>query len=227
MNNSIKYWDEKIVSRHIGMEIKWLIDYLTEKNISEISYIDIGGNVGKFYDELSEKYHIKKCVIVEASKRLSEYMVEKFKNIDSITVYNFGISDSEGEYHFDDSGIDFWADRELNEDINLGVSKMSNRPGETPFIKMDKFLTEFNTIPSNEITFIKIDTENRDIPIVGDMMEYLKINNIRPFILFENNFHNDMSMEDAQKIVDNFCEVLNYEKVDLNINGDKFIKPII
>lgn len=227
MNNSIKYWDEKIVSRHIGTEINWLTEYLDENKITELSFIDIGGNVGKFYDELSKKYTIKKCVIVEASKRLSEYMTEKFKDVNSITIHNFGISDSEGEFHFDDSGIDYWADRELNEDINLGVSKMSNRPGGTPFIKMDKFLNEINTIPSNEITFIKIDTENRDIPILGDMIEYLKVNNIKPFILFENNFHNDMSLENAQRIVDDFCNTLNYEKVDLSINGDKFIKPII
>ena len=72
MNNSIKYWDEKIVSRHIGTEINWLTEYLDENKITELSFIDIGGNVGKFYDELSKKYTIKKCVIVEASKRLSE-----------------------------------------------------------------------------------------------------------------------------------------------------------
>ena len=52
MNKSIKYWDDEIVVRHIGTELKWLYEYLDENDITNISFIDIGGNVGKFYDEL-------------------------------------------------------------------------------------------------------------------------------------------------------------------------------
>jgi hypothetical protein len=72
MNNAIKYWDETIVLRHIGTELKWLFDYLDSNDIKNVSFIDIGGNVGKFYDEVSKKYKVDKCIIVEASKRLSE-----------------------------------------------------------------------------------------------------------------------------------------------------------
>jgi hypothetical protein len=59
------------------------------------------------------------------------------------------------------------------------------------------------------------------------MTDYLSKNKIKPFILFENNFHNDMPLDEAQKIIDNFCEKCGYYPVDLTINGDLFIKPII
>jgi FkbM family methyltransferase len=227
MNNAIKYWDETIVLRHIGIELKWLFDYLDSKDIKNVSFIDIGGNVGKFYDEVSKKYKVDKCIIVEASKRLSEYMVEKFKNNLEVTVHNFGLSDVEGDFLFDDSGIDYWSNKDLDDSINLGLSKVSKSYGETKFYKMDYFLEKINTILPNEITFIKIDTENRDLPIIKDMMGYLIKNNIKPFILFENNFHNDLTLDDAQKIVNDFSEKCGYHSVDLTINGDSYLNPIM
>lgn len=224
-NNAIKYWDETIVLRHIGTELKWLFEYLDSMDIKKVSFIDIGGNVGKFYDEVSKKYKIDKCIIVEASKKLSDYMSEKFKNNPEVTIHNFGLSDIEGDFLFDDSGIDYWENKNLDESINLGVSKISKSPGITKFYKMDYFLEEINTIPPNKITFIKIDTENRDLPIIRDMMSYLIKHKIKPFILFENNYHNDLTFDVAQKIVDDFSEKCGYYPVDLRINGDSFIKP--
>jgi len=227
MNNAIKYWDETIVLRHIGSELNWLFDYLDSKDIKNVSFIDIGGNVGKFYDEVSKKYKVDKCIIVEASKRLSEYMVKKFENNLEVTVHNFGLSDVEGYFLFDDSGIDYWSNKDLDDSINLGLSKISNSYGETKFYKMDYFLENINTISPNEITFIKIDTENRDLPIIKDMMGYLIKNNIKPFILFENNFHNDLTLDEAKKIINDFSEKCGYYPVDMTIRGDSFLKPII
>ena len=91
MNKHIKYWDENLVEKHIGQELFFLMKYLDEKNITNISFIDIGGNVGKFYDKLSEKYNINNCLIVEPSKYLVEYMEEKFKNNKNIVIFNFGL----------------------------------------------------------------------------------------------------------------------------------------
>lgn len=226
MNNAIEYWDKEIVHRHVGVELNWLYQFLDERQIKKISFIDIGGNVGKFYDELSNKYEIDHCVIVEPSKKLYDYMVQKYRDKKNVTLFNFGISENNGLYHFDDSGIDYWNSRDLNDSINLGVFKMNNSEGNVQFYNVDFFVRNYSTIKPKDITFIKIDTENRDLHILKDLKKYLRENKINPFILFENNFHNDMSFEEAKKIIDEFCETCGYEKVDLTRPGDSFIKPI-
>jgi len=225
MNKIIKYWDEKLILPHIGNEINWIKSYLKENNIDKISYIDIGGNVGKFFDELSKEYLIEKCVIVEPSKKLFDYMVNKFKNNNQITLYNFGISNKNGFFKFDDSGIDYWSEKEINDSINLGIFKTDDSPGEVQFYETDYFFNNFNTIDPQKITFIKIDTENKDLFIIKGLTNFLLQNNIRPLILFENNYHADMSFDDATKIVNDFSEICGYETVDLNMHGDLVLNP--
>lgn len=226
MSDVIKYWDENLVSMHIGTEIGWVKSYINENKIDRISFIDIGGNVGKFYDELSREYQIDNCVIVEPSKRLCDYMREKFKDNRQIVIHNFGISNENGFFEFDDSGLDYWSERSLDPSVNLGLFRMGKNIGETQFFNMDYFMQNYFTKDPKKITFIKIDTENRDLFILRDLKKYLKENRIRPLILFENNFHADMSLEEAQSIVDDLCKTCGYEHSDLKINGDKFLKPI-
>ena len=59
MKDLIKIWDDELIERNIGIEINYLKDYFDPKNLTELSYIDIGANVGKFYDVLSRDYSIK------------------------------------------------------------------------------------------------------------------------------------------------------------------------
>ena len=75
---TIKHWDEDLMYQHVHRELSSLYNVLDEFKVKELSFIDVGGNVGKFYEEISKRYIVNKCVIVEASKILSEYMVEKF-----------------------------------------------------------------------------------------------------------------------------------------------------
>lgn len=226
MNNSIKFWDDHVVLQHIGTELNWLFSYLDENNYNEISFIDIGGNVGKFYDEVSKKYSVKKCVIVEPSKLLFHYMKDKYKNDENVFIYNFGISNVVGNFHFDDSSLNYWVNNQPDNSINLGLSKINNTSGDTFFTTMDFFMENFNTIDPKNITFIKIDTENRDLQILDDLKKYLKKYKINPFILFENNFHNELTRDVADKIITDFCNDCGYEMINLDIPGDNFIKPI-
>jgi len=226
MSDVIKYWDDNLVSMHIGTEMNWVRSYLNENDIDKVSFIDIGGNVGKFYDELSKEYQIENCLIVEPSIRLCNYMRDKFKNDKQVIIHNFGISNENGFFEFDDSGLDYWSDKPLDPSVNLGLFRMNKGVGETQFFKMDYFMENYFTKDPKKITFIKIDTENRDLFIVRDLKNYLLNNRIRPLVLFENNFHADMSLNDAQSIVDDFCISCGYESTDLSINGDKFLKPL-
>lgn len=226
MNDVIKYWDDNLVAVHIGTEINWVHSYIEENNIEKISFIDIGGNVGKFFDELSKKYTIDRCIIVEPSKRLYDYMCDKFKNNPQVTVHNFGISKENGMFQFDDSGIDYWTEHGIDNSMNLGIFQMRNNSGETQFFTIDYFLENYNTIDPKKITFIKIDTESRDLYIIEGLKKYLQKHQIRPLILFENNFHADMTLDEAQTIVNDFCGFFGYESTDLSYGGDKCLIPI-
>ena len=229
MNDLIKYWDNELVISHIGTELNWLLSYLDTNKIERVSFIDIGGNVGKFFDELSKKYIIEKCIIVEPSKVLYNHMVEKFSGSPNVEIFNFAISDENGKFNFTDSAeqsISFFEKNNNSDGINLGLSKLSKFSGDTLCYSMEYFLENFNTIPLDNLSFIKIDTENMDLNIIKSMTNFFHRNNMNPFILFENNYHNDMKTEDAIKIMNDFCTLCGYEMVDLSNPGDNFIKPI-
>ena len=216
--NSIKHWDENLMYKYVKNELNTIYEQFDKFNLQNISFVDIGSNVGKFYEEISKKYEVKKCVMVEASFLLSEYTREKFKNIPNLFIHNFGLSDLNGDFYFDDraahiedGGIDA-----SGKDINLGLSKKTNSPGSTKFHNSSYFLENICEIKPEEINFIKVDTENQDLPIVSAMSDYLLKNKINPIILFENNFHNmGMSVAAAQKIIDEFCAKCGYKSTDL------------
>lgn len=229
MNEIIKFWDENLVLSHIGNELNWLFNYLDENKLDNLSYIDIGGNVGKFYDQIITKYNVKKANIIEPSKILFDYMVGKYKDKNNVDLYNFAINNKDGSVDFVDSAqsaSDFFIERGVDNSINLGLSKMNrNNPGSTQCFSIDTFLRKITTIKPNEIDFIKIDTENSDLFILENMINFLVDNKIRPFILFENNYHNDLTTEKAMEIMKNFCLLCGYEDVDLSRSGDNLIMP--
>ena len=229
MNEVVKYWDENLVGQHVGIELNWLFKHLDSENINELNYIDIGGNVGKFYDEIIKKYIVEKAIIVEPSKILYDYMVEKFKDFKNIELHNFAISDSNGMLNFVDSAqnaTEYFEKQGMTTSMNLGLSKLNRKQeGTTQCYSMDYFLRNINTIDSEKISFIKIDTENSDLFIINNMIEFIVEKQIKPFILFENNYHNDMSKSEASEIMERFCNLCGYEPVDLNIPGDSFLKP--
>jgi FkbM family methyltransferase len=229
MNEIIKFWDENLVLPHIGNELNWLFNYLDENKLDNLSYIDIGGNVGKFYDQIITKYTVKKANIIEPSKILFDYMVGKYKDKNNVDLYNFAINNKDGSVEFVDSAqsaSDFFIERGVDNSINLGLSKMNrNNPGSTQCISIDTFLRKITTIKPDEIDFIKIDTENSDLFILENMINFLVDNKIRPFILFENNYHNDLTTEKAMEIMKNFCLLGGYEDVDLSGSGDNLIMP--
>ena len=186
MNEYIKYWDEKLVEKHVGQDIRYVVEYFRELNQNTISFIDIGANVGKIYDCLKKHFTIEKVIMVEASKQLSEYMVEKYKNEKNITIYNFAISNVAGSFNLWEGSFENLKD--FTNEINLGLSKIENKQGNTLCLTMDYFLSNFNTLQPNEISLIKIDTETKDLYILKDMINWLLEKNIQPYILFENNY---------------------------------------
>lgn len=229
MNEVVKYWDENLVAQHVGIELNWLFNHLDLEDTRELNYVDIGGNVGKFYDELIKKYSVKKAIIIEPSKILFDYMSEKFKGISNVELHNFAISDSNGMVKFIDSAqnvTEFFEEKGISNSMNLGLSKLNRmEEGSTQCYSMDYFLRNICSIEPKKINFIKIDTENTDLFIIKNMTDFFIEKQIKPFILFENNYHNDMSRSEALEIIERFCQTCGYEPVDLSIPGDSFLKP--
>lgn len=226
MNEYIKYWDEELVEQHVGQDIGYATEYFKSLNIDTISYIDIGANVGKIYDCLRKKFKIEKCVMVEANKNLSDYIKEKYKDDSTVEIHNLGIAEQNGKFKVYEAGFENLTD--LNRSINLGLSRVEKEEGDTECVTMDFFLKNINSISPEKISLIKIDTETKDYIILRDMMHWLHENKIQPYILFENNYFFCMSKEEAQKILNDFCSLCNYEPVDVNtLPGDSLLKPIL
>jgi FkbM family methyltransferase len=221
MIDLIKLWDDELVEMHIGTEINYIKDFFKDK--TKLSYIDIGANVGKFYDVLSKTYEIEKVVMVEPAPKLFEYISEKFKHIQNCKMYDFAISDEYGETFFQTHSLD----NSTNEHINMGVSKIHENEGHR--IKMVSGLDFLKNYVNDieEYDFIKIDTENYDYQIIKSITNVISQLNKKPFILFEHNYHNSISEEEAKKILNDFIENCGYEQLNFEtLNGDCYIKPL-
>ena len=229
--NTIKHWDDDIVLKFMSNEVNTLINYLTSNNIQSLSFIDIGGNVGKWYDELSKRFTINHCEIIEPSKELCEYMGIKFKDNPNVTIHNFGLSNENGEFNFVQDTISSLENNGLdlsNEEVNLGLSAGrfdwdENDFDKTKFYSSDYYFENICKIPIKEIGFIKMDTENRDMEILLSMTNFLSNNKIRPVIMFERNCVHYMSLIDAQKLVDDFCDKVGYRHSNLEWSGDNVL----
>jgi hypothetical protein len=133
--------------------------------------------------------------------------------------------------YYEETGID----GSDSQDINFGLSAAHfvenppthDYPGKTRFYNSTNFLDNLNKIPAQDIKFIKVDTESRDIQIVSSMTEYLVKNNISPIILFENNFRYFLTLEEGQKLIDDLCNKVGYHPVDLGKFEDNvFLLPL-
>lgn len=211
----IKHWDDYLVEQHVGSELAVIIDYFQKKEQKNLIYLDIGANCGKYYDVLSRYFTIDLAIMAEASKHLYEYLLIKFNHNNKCTIYNSVLSDNNDDISFSD--IDFSYITDIN-NINLGLSKVYNSIDNK--IKQTSANDFFNTnvLEKNisHLDLIKIDTENRDYHILKSMTECISKLKNKPLICFEHNYHNDMTKDEAQDILKNFCSFNNYEYINID-----------
>lgn len=222
--DTIKFWDDNVVKNHCGGEIQRVKDFFVEKNIKQISFLDIGANTGKFYEELSKDFEIEYCVLVEPMKELFEYIQVKYNNKNNIFLYNIALSNKQGNFKLNTDHIDYWKKNLKNKvfdpQINLGISKITNENGDTETYTMTFFWNNF--LSNKNFDFIKIDTESKDLQIIEELSFCLSKNTKKPLILFENNYFmsSGLSAEDsnkeAQKIVDIFCIANSYKNINIS-----------
>lgn len=215
-----------MVLNHVGQELQIIKNFLNENHIKKISFLDIGANTGKFYEELSKDFEIEYCVLIEPMKDLFEYIKLKYSDKKNIFLYNIALSDEQGKFELNTESIDYWKENINDENykthMNLGVSSLTRNIGQTDTYTLEYF---WNNLTKKEFNFIKIDTENRDLQIIKDLSKIIDNNLlIKPLILFENNYFmsSGLSMEhsneEAQKIVDNFCQKCYYKTINIK-NG--------
>lgn len=222
MKDLIKIWDDELIERNIGIEINYLKDYFGPKNITKLSYIDIGANVGKFYDVLSRDYSIERVIMVEPAPQLFEYLSEKFNETPNCKLYDFAISDRSGKTYFQTHSIE----HSTPDHINMGVSKIHKSEGhEVQMVSgydfFDQYVDDLETID-----FIKIDTETQDYQILRSIQPIISNLNKKPFILFEHNYKDSIPEEEARQILIDFTNACGYETINFDeLFGDSFIKP--
>jgi hypothetical protein len=230
----IKFWDDEVVQCHVGNEISVISNYFKSKGVKIINYVDIGANVGKYYDLLTlNGFLIGVSIMDEAAPDLYNYMVKKFEGKSNCKIYNFALSDIDGAVNFE-SHIETYKDRVPNDrSINLGVAKMpnteyneSNSGAKVEVINGKKFFELYVDEYKNDINLIKIDTENRDYNILGSITPYVKTMTNKPYVILEHNYHNDIPYEQAKSIYDTFRSECEYDGLEFDELGSSvFLIP--
>lgn len=213
ISDIISYWDNNLVEQHVGSELSVIIEYFNKHNINNIKYLDIGANTGKYYDVLSRFVKIDYCIMVEASKSLYDYLLIKFKESNT-DIHNLILSDINDNVSFTD--IDFSQITDIHS-TNLGLSKVYKSNNNTrQQVSAESFFEE-HILNKNIFTLdlIKIDTENRDYEILKSLTPVVKKLHNKPIICFEHNYHNSMTLNEAQNILNNFTDINNYMPINI------------
>jgi FkbM family methyltransferase len=214
----VKYWDENIAKSHVAHGSSIITQELKKINKEKIVYLDIGANVGSYFDFFSKDFEIEKCVMVEASPLLSRYLNKKFQDQENVVVYNIGISNEDKEGFVDESSLFHYINNEILDGMNLGCSNLttSSLDWQGNSLNAIKIKSIFNFLKDDvkEYNFdlIKIDTENIDYLILESLKNYLKQSDQRPIVCFEHNCHmGKVSKEDAKKIYESFLSECGYD----------------
>lgn len=222
----IKDWDEKYCEKHVISLCNYISQIFNSKNIFNINYIDIGANVGKVYDILSNMIQIDSAYLFEASPILYEYISKKFENKPFINTYNYAIYKDERSVSIDQSSMLFQMSQHEYSDLNFGLSKISEfTQGNIKAIPISTFLNS-NLFLYDNINFIKIDTENVDLEILEDILTIIDNFSIKPLIEFEKNyFINGHTDEYSQTVLDQFTNY-GYKPIDIKYcSGDGILIP--
>jgi FkbM family methyltransferase len=226
----IKVWDDEICYKHVINLVRGITNLLKQKNIDKLYFLDIGANVGKVYDLIKDVYDVEKVWMYEASPLLYEYLEDKYKDDDKVVTNHVAISNEEGYINFNEESIKQQIKNGYtytpNDEFNFGLSKIADSQ-ESIKVRTSKLSSLIDDEILNNVSFIKIDTENFDFYILEDLLTIIDKFSIKPIIEFEVNWNaSPLSREDASIILDKFTD-LGYEKLTLDdCGGDGILIPL-
>ena len=227
----IKVWDDEICYKHVINLVRGITNLLKQKNIDKLYFLDIGANVGKVYDLIKDVYDVEKVWMYEASPLLYEYLEDKYKDDDKVVTNHVAISNEEGYINFNEESIKQQIKNGYEytpgDEFNFGLSKIANSK-ESVKVRTSKLSSLIDDEILNNVSFIKIDTENFDFYILEDLLTIIDKFSIKPIIEFEVNWNaSPLSREDASIILGKFTD-LGYEKLTLDdCHGDGILIPIL
>jgi len=223
--NEIKVWDEEVCYKHVLNLVREITNILKQKNIDKLYFLDIGANVGKVYDLLKDVYDVEKVWMYEASPLLYEYLEDKYKDDDKVVTNHVAISNEEGYINFNEESIKYQIENNVGE-FNFGLSKIIDSE-ESVKVRTNKVSSLVDDEILNNVSFIKIDTENFDFYILEDLLSIIDKFRIKPIIEFEVNYTaSPLSREEALIILDGFTN-LGYKKIILDdCQGDGILIPL-
>lgn len=222
----IKNWDEKYCEKHVINLCNYISQIFISKNINTINYIDIGANVGKVYDVLSEMIHIDQAHLFEASPILYSYISKKFEHNPCIKTYHRAIYKDERMVSIDESSMIYQCSQSEYNDLNFGLSKILEfDQGNVQATPISTFLNNNESLYRN-INFIKVDTESVDLEILEDILTIITNFPVKPLIEFEKNyFVNGHTDEYSQTVLDQFTNY-GYKPIDIKYcSGDGILIP--
>jgi len=191
----------------------WSIDgivnaYRNTGRSGPITFIDVGANVGKATDIISDILDIKESYMFEPVPNLYNYLKTKYSNSKKHYIFNCALTDKDTPFiDFDHSSFDNYLSTDYKDEyLNLGVSKIMDSSNKISIknYKLSTFFKEHNHL-YNENLIIKIDTENQDAYILKDFLTVLTSFKSAPLIEFEIN-HTNLGLPNSfvQDIIDEY-----------------------
>lgn len=189
------------------------------KDSMTINILDVGANKGQSIDFFLEIYSNANIVAFEPNKMLFQFLKEKYKSNKNITIYNFGVSNVDGELEFHENILDETSTFEtLNYDSKYLAKKAKVLGVKIEDIIIDNYkvkvitLGDFLNESSIKYDILKIDVEGHEMQclqgLFGNRDNHLPIR----FIQLES--HND----------DMYLSNSKHEEIAQLLNNNGFYK---
>jgi FkbM family methyltransferase len=152
--------------------------------------IDIGFNIGR-QTEILLNITNGRCIGIEASKRVYDYALDKFKSNSRVELFNLAVSNFTGAVDFFDTPTFGTGSLYRTPDVNSA----------TPTIKVEVKQLDDILPNENNISLIKLDIEGAEIPAIDGARRLVERN--RPYMVMEY-CHNAFCVEYRGKRVDKY-----------------------
>lgn len=166
----LRFYNVYIVKGDFTLQIRrWIKDngdkYLRfdYPSLNENSIVfDLGGYLGDFASEISQKYNCQAYVFKPHPQYFS-HCVDRFSGIPNIKVFNYVLSDSEGEFQLSDKG----------DGSSFENPKNSNGLGVKCLVK--DILVVLDDLCITRIDLMKVNIEGGDFPLTDNLLKNEKI----------------------------------------------------
>ena len=152
---------------------------------------DLGGYVGDFAQQINDKYGCK-VYLFEPHPKFYETCVERFSNNENIIPFNYGLSDTEGEFFLSDSvdGSSF-----LNPD-HRGKGGLN--------CQLREILSVVDDLDIKKIDLMKINIEGGEYPLLLHIAKENRLDLVKEYQIQFHNF-----IQDAVPMRDSIVESLS------------------